>query len=109
LGYLNWFIVDRTSQEILTGKDPFEEIENALEIIHAVRAEKKTPNRPQCLSEQTRRNRLFWTAMRQCWVYDPEQRAGADDVLKALRQAVQDQDNDSEGSGKGDSLCCNVV
>jgi hypothetical protein len=52
---------------------------------------------------------LFWTAMRQCWVYDPDQRPGAHDVLKALSQAVQDQNDASEGTGKRDSLCCNLA
>jgi hypothetical protein len=96
---------ETTLQEILTGKDPFQEILYGHEVMVAVTSKKRTPRRPDCLSENSIRNELFWEAMRWCWVHEPNRRGTAEEVMDLLSSAVDDQN----GTKKGRSTCCTVA
>lgn len=93
-------------QEILTCQDPFQEIQGT-EIMYTVTVKKKIPRRPEHLAEKTPRNELFWSAMCQCWVHEPNRRATAQEIADLLNSASEIQNG--KGAKKPSSLCCTVA
>lgn len=67
------------SQEILTGKRPFQEIDKDAAVILAL-GKGKRPHRPKKILNQSPRGVPFWDILQKCWAEVPGDRPTASEV-----------------------------
>ncbi|KAG9126268.1 hypothetical protein FRC07_004156 [Ceratobasidium sp. 392] len=101
------YALGMTMLEILTGEVPFQEITNELQISSVVTRDKITPKRPECLVAKNPQHEAYWNAMRRCWVYNPKQRATAEEIERIVKLVPEE-------SGLAKSLktrinCCTMA
>ncbi|KAG8782681.1 hypothetical protein FRC12_020570 [Ceratobasidium sp. 428] len=78
------YALGMTLLEVVTGQLPFMELHSSHAIINAVTQDKKIPERPQQLHDESARNVLFWTVLHRCWAFERSRRVTAKEVQALL-------------------------